>query len=288
MHGAPRRAAPARKGDAPAHPRLKKHLGQHFLTNRGVLQQIVDAAELTSDDVVVEVGPGAGVLTAELVAHAGRVISVELDRDLVPALRQRFAGDANFHLVHGDILEWPPARILADAGLPGDTSYKLVANLPYYITAPALRHFLETPHRPSRLVVLVQLEVARRVVATPGDLSILALAVQYYGRPTLVAKVAPGSFTPPPKVSSAVVRIDTYAEPPVQAPGDAAFFEMVRAGFSAPRKQLRNSLAQGLGVEPAAVEALASEANIDPQRRPETLTLAEWAALATVHRRRTP
>lgn len=271
--------------DAPR-PRLKKHLGQHFLTNRGILQHITNAAELTADDVAVEVGPGAGVLTEQLVAQAGRVIAVEVDSDLLPQLQTRFAAAPHFHLVHGDILDLPPGELLAGAGLPAEQPYKLVANLPYYITAPVLRHFLTAANRPTRLVVLVQLEVASRLVAAPGDFSLLAIAVQFYGRPSLITKVSPGSFNPPPKVSSAVVRIDTYERPPVQVPGEAAFFATVRAGFRAPRKQLRNSLSQGWGVPGAEAAALVEAAGIDPQRRPETLTLDEWARLTWAWERR--
>ncbi len=269
-----------------ARPRLKKRLGQHFLTNRGVLRRIVQTAELAPGDVVIEVGPGAGVLTAELGQRAGTVIAVELDASLLPGLTARFGAAPGFHLVQGDILEWPPERLLQEAGLPPGTPYKLVANLPYYITAPVLRHFLASAHPPQRLVVLVQYEVAKTLVAGPGDASLLAIATQYYGHPTLVAKVAPGSFSPPPKVSSAVVRIDTYPARPVDAPSDEAFFAAVRAGFRARRKQLRNSLAQGLGVPAADAATLAETAGIDPQRRPETLTLAEWAALAWAWERR--
>jgi len=250
-----------------------------------VLAHIVAAADLSPSDIVVEVGPGKGILTAELAGTAGTLIAVELDRDLLPHLTRRFGATPGFHLLHADILTTPPAALLAQTGLPPNAPYKVVANLPYYITAPVLRHFLADAHPPTAMVVLVQYEVAQTLTAAPGDLSLLGIAVQYYGRTQLIAKVAPGSFSPPPKVHSAIVRIDCYSEPPVDAPSEAAFFETVKAGFRAKRKQLRNSLAQGFDMPASEAAALAEQAGIDSQRRPETLSLAEWARLAWARQR---
>lgn len=253
--------------------RAKKRLGQHFLINRGILAKIVEAAELQAEDTVVEVGPGTGVLTRELAAHAGQVIAVELDRDLVERLRSELPN--NVRVLYGDILQLPPERLFPEP----PSSYKVVANLPYYITAPVLRHFLAGSFRPERLVVMVQYEVAQTITARPGDMSLLSVAVQFYGRAEFVAAVSPGSFQPPPKVRSAIVRIDTYDDPPVDVPSAATFFDTVRAGFSARRKQLRNALAQGWKVptEDAARILLASA--VDPARRAQTLSLEEWAAV---------
>ncbi|MSQ10811.1 MAG: ribosomal RNA small subunit methyltransferase A [Dehalococcoidia bacterium] len=266
--------------------RPKKRLGQHFLTDPEVLARIVDTADLSHQDTVVEVGPGRGVLTAELKSRAGCLVAVELDVELLPALHKRFDSKAGFHLIHADILTQPPRDLLAQAGLPPEAPYKVVANLPYYITAPVLRHFLADPHPPTSVVVLVQYEVARTLTATPGDLSLLGIAVQYYGRPTLIAKVAPSSFSPPPKVHSAILRIDVYPAPPVDVPSEAAFFSTVKAGFRAKRKQLRNSLARGWEIPAEEAAGIAEKAGIDPQRRPETLSLAEWAQLTWVWERR--
>jgi 16S rRNA (adenine1518-N6/adenine1519-N6)-dimethyltransferase len=264
----------------------KKRLGQHFLTDQAVLARIVAAADLSPSDTVVEIGPGKGVLTAELVQAAGTLVAVELDRDLLPHLTRRFSAAPGFQLVHADVLTMSPAALLATAGLPPEAPYKVVANLPYYITAPVLRHFLADEHPPTVMVVLVQYEVAQTLTAAPGDLSLLGIAVQYYGRPTLVAKVGPGSFSPPPKVHSAIVRIDVHAGPPVDAPSEATFFATVKAGFRAKRKQLRNSLSQGWDIPAADAATIAEQAGIDPQRRPETLSLEEWARLAWAWERR--
>lgn len=256
--------------DTPVRP--KKRLGQHFLINRGVLQRVVDTAEISPDEVVVEVGPGTGILTRELASRAGTVIAVELDRTLAERLQAEFAGAPSVRIVQADVLDWdPPAR-----------PYKVVANLPYYITAPVLRHFLAGVSPPTRMVAMVQYEVAKTLTASPGEMSLLAIAVQFYGKPELVAAVSPGSFNPPPKVRSAIIRVDTYTSTPVDVPSAEAFFRTVRAGFSARRKQLRNALAQGLGVAASQASDLLQQAGIDPQRRAETLSLDEWASLTRI------
>ena len=277
--------------EAPVRPR--KGLGQHFLVNRGVLRQILDAAEVTMDDIVIEVGPGTGVLTRELSNRAGVLIAIELDRDLAARLRAELGDRPGVHILQGDILHWPPAALLTEstgARLEGGPrrgqgqSYKVVANLPYYITAPVLRHFLAGEPAPSRMVAMVQYEVARSLVAGPGEMSLLAVAVQFYGKPEIVASVSPGSFRPPPKVRSAILRIDTYTRPPVNVSNHRLFFDTVRAGFSSRRKQLHNALAQGLAISAAKAALFLHQADIDPQRRAQTLTLEEWARLTRVRK----
>jgi len=254
--------------------RPKKGLGQNFLVDRGALERIVAAAELGPADTVLEVGPGVGQLTRLLSEAAGRVIAVELDPRMVALLREELADRPNVEIVEGDILALDPGA-LAD-GRP----YKVVANLPYYITSAALRHLLEARPRPILLVLTVQREVAERITAGPGQMSLLAVSVQFYGRPRRVARIPAGAFYPPPKVDSTIVRIDVYPQPPMQVPDVEWFFAVVRAGFSQRRKQLRNSLAAGLGLPPERVEAALQRAGIDPHRRAETLSLEEWAALA--------
>lgn len=256
--------------------RPRKGLGQHFLASRRVLRCILDAADLHPQDVVVEVGPGLGLLTEALAVRAGRVIAVELDEALAQALGQAFSGCAGVRIVQGDARELDLAALLG----PGDDAYKVVANLPYYAALPILRRFLEAERKPSLLVVMVQREVAQAMVAQPGDMSILSVATQFYGVPRIVCRVPPGAFSPPPKVSSAVVRIDVRERPAVDAPPPATFFQVVRAGFAAPRKQLRNSLAQGLGIPPETARQLLEQAGLDPRLRPEALTLEAWALLA--------
>jgi 16S rRNA (adenine1518-N6/adenine1519-N6)-dimethyltransferase len=263
--------------------RLHKGLGQHFLTDPNILRKIVEAAELTPETVVLEIGPGLGTLTRWLTQAAGRVVAVELDEAMVQALRSELGHVPNLQVVHGDILQLDPPALVHNPQSPNlqsPSDYVVVANLPYYITSAALRHVLEAAPPPHRLVLTVQREVAARIVAGPGAMSLLAVSVQFYGRPRLVAKIPAGAFIPPPKVDSAVVRIDTYPSPPVQVSDTENFFRVVRAGFGQKRKQLRNALAGGLGLSSSEANAALARAGVEPSRRAETLSLEEWAALA--------
>ena len=256
--------------------RPSKALGQNFLVDSAALDRIVAAAELTPDDVVLEVGAGLGALTRRLARGAGRVISVELDQRLMPVLQSVLADLDNVTLVQGDILALDPAALIG----PSSTQYKVVANLPYYITSAVLRHLLEASPRPQRMVLTVQREVADRIVAEPGQMSLLAVSVQFYGQPRRLFRIKPGSFYPSPGVESAVVRIDLHAAPPVRVEEADAFFRVVRAGFAQRRKQLRNGLAAGLGLSPEEVVAKLGEAGVDARRRPQTLSLEEWGRVA--------
>lgn len=255
------------------HP--KKSLGQNFLVDQGALQRIVSAADLTGSETVLEIGPGLGALTRHLAAAAGRVVTVELDGRLIPLLEDQLAGMPNVQLIEGDILRLDPAELM---GGP----YKVVANLPYYITAAILRHLLGATLRPQLMVLTVQYEVAQRLTARPGQMSLLAVSVQYFGRVRRVATLKAGSFYPRPTVNSAVVRVDTYPELPVSTQNERRFFQVVKAGFSQKRKQLRNSLKAGLRIPVDQVEAALQAAGIDPRRRAETLCLEEWVNLAEV------
>lgn len=254
--------------------RAKKGLGQHFLVDERVLQRMASAADLSPDDTVVEVGPGLGVLTRELAREAGRVVAVEIDPAMVAALQETISPLPNVTIVNADILECTPESLIGDAA-----SYKVVGALPYNIASAVLRHFLEATTKPRLMVVALQKEVARTVAAKPGEMSLLSVGVQFYGRPAIVDYVAARSFYPPPKVESAIVRIDVYERPPVEVADERGFFSVVRGGFATPRKQLHNSLAHGLGLEPAETAAILEEADIDRQRRAETLSLGEWAAV---------
>jgi 16S rRNA (adenine1518-N6/adenine1519-N6)-dimethyltransferase len=256
--------------------RPRKQLGQNFLADPVALGRIVAAAELTAQDTVLEIGAGVGTLTRPLAEAAGHVVAVELDDGLVPILGQELADLSNVEIVHGDVLGIPSFG-LAERG------FKIVANLPYNITSAILRRFLEQEPRPQLMVVTVQREVADRIVAEPGQMSLLAVSVQLYGVPRIVARIPAGAFYPPPKVDSAVVRIDVRPEPDVDFGGeldDAAFFRVVRAGFEQKRKMLRNALAGGLRMEPGEVEAALAEAGVDARRRAQTLSLEEWGAVA--------
>jgi 16S rRNA (adenine1518-N6/adenine1519-N6)-dimethyltransferase len=256
------------------HARAIKGLGQHFLADRSVLEKIVSAAELVSSDTVIEVGPGLGILTEELLKKAGKVIAIEVDSKLASSLKKNLSKFPRLTVLNADVLQLDPRELLES-----QRNYKVVANLPYYIAAPILRHFLEASLKPRLMVVMVQKEVGQSIAAAPGDMSILGISVQLYGKPTIVDYVPAQSFYPQPKVDSAIVRIKVYPKPAVEVEDIAGFFEMVKAGFSAPRKQIRNSLALGLQLNSAKVVELLEQAGITPQRRPETLSLEEWAKL---------
>ena len=258
--------------------RAKKGLGQHFLVDGRVLKRIVAAADLTPEDTVIEVGPGLGILTRELAQQAGRVIAIEADGEMVSALSEIVARYPNLTVIQGDIMHVDPVSLLpSPTGVPA--GYKVVANIPYYITSAVLRHFLEASRQPTLMVVMVQKEVGKAIVAQPGDMSLLAVSIQFYGLPSIVARVPARSFYPPPKVDSVILRVDVHKKPPVSVSSARAFFETVRAGFSAPRKQLRNSLAQGLAVGTQEAADLLQRAEIDPRRRAETLSIEEWGRL---------
>jgi 16S rRNA (adenine1518-N6/adenine1519-N6)-dimethyltransferase len=258
----------------------KKSLGQHFLRDRTVPPRIAEAAGLQPDSTVVEVGPGLGVLTEELAARLdpqrGKLVAVELDQNLIPGLEVRFSGMPHVSFMHADVLEVQPEELV------GDTPYKVVANLPYYITSAIMRHFLDAAHRPESLTVMVQREVADRMTARPPEMSLLAVAVQFYGRPRTLFRVPPGAFNPPPKVDSAVVHIEIYKpeERPARPRSVEAFFRVAQAGFGQRRKQLANTLSVGLRVPKDVALAKLREAGVDPTRRAETLTLPEWGAVA--------
>jgi 16S rRNA (adenine1518-N6/adenine1519-N6)-dimethyltransferase len=263
--------------------RPRKELGQHFLADPHILRKIVEAAELSPEMAVLEIGPGLGTLTRLLARAAGRVVAVELDGAMLGLLREELAYLPNLELVQGDILQLDPVALIRGSRSPNLQSpptYIVVANLPYYITSAAIRHLLEAEPPPRRLALTVQREVAERMVARPGNMSLLAVSVQFYGRPRIVAKIPAGAFVPPPKVDSAVVRIDTYGAPPVPVPGAETFFRVVRAGFGQKRKQLKNALAAGLALPSAEVVGALTRAGVDPHRRAQTLSLEEWASLA--------
>jgi 16S rRNA (adenine1518-N6/adenine1519-N6)-dimethyltransferase len=262
----------------------KKSLGQHFLADEGYLARIVETAELTPADAVLEIGPGQGGLTRHLAAQAGRVVAVELDDRLIEPLRRQFSAAPQVAIIHGDILEIDPAALLAETGAPISHSprsngYKVVANIPYYITGPILRHLLEAACPPKLTVLLVQKEVAERICAAPGDMSLLAVSVQFYAAPRLICTVPAGAFRPRPKVESAVLRLDTLSAPAAPDLPASLFFQVARAGFGQKRKQLHNSLAAGLHLPKPAIDDALRRAGVTPSQRPEDLTLEQWAAL---------
>jgi 16S rRNA (adenine1518-N6/adenine1519-N6)-dimethyltransferase len=257
--------------------RARKSLGQHFLIDGAVLAVILETAELGPKDTVVEVGPGLGILTRELARRAGNVIAVELDKELASLLQRQLSSLANLRVVNTDIRKVKLGQLLG-----GKSDYKVVANLPYYITSPVLRYFVESSPKPSLMVMMVQKEVGDAIVAGPGKMSLLAVSLQMYSKPRIVSYVPASSFYPQPKVDSVILRFDMLKKPAVKVADVNSFFELVKFGFSAPRKQIHNSLAHGLGMKASEVVPLLEQAGVDMQRRAETLSLEEWATLYEV------
>jgi 16S rRNA (adenine1518-N6/adenine1519-N6)-dimethyltransferase len=267
----PLRTRRPRSGRLPA-PR--KSLGQHFLTDQSILRRIAAAADIDAAATVVEIGAGPGDLTAELASQAGRVIAVEIDASLCARLRERFAAAPNVTVVHQDALDVDPRQ------LTGGAAYVVVGNLPYNAGTAIVRHLLESPLPPGRMVVMLQKEVALSMLAPEGEMGLLAVSVQVYATGRRMFDVPAGAFYPPPKVASSVVRLDLRDRPLVAPDRRDAFFRIVRAGFSAPRKQVRNALANGLNLEAAGCKAALRRAGINSSARPGTLKLEEWRRLA--------
>jgi 16S rRNA (adenine1518-N6/adenine1519-N6)-dimethyltransferase len=251
----------------------KKSLGQNFLSSGFYLEKIVQAASVTHNSCVLEIGPGLGSLTRYLAASAGRVTAVELDPKLVEILQTELKDTPNVKVIHGDILAVPLDQLDLEEG------YVVVANIPYYITSAIIRRLLEAPVKPHRILLTIQREVADRVCALPGEMSLLSLSVQVYGLPKRVLTIPAEAFYPAPSVDSAVLLIDLYPKPLIPAENLDTFFTLSKAGFSQKRKTLRNSLSGGLGWKPDSVETLLAEAGIDAKRRAETLSLDEWGRL---------
>ncbi len=252
-------------------------MGQNFLIDRAVLAEIVAAAGVEPEQTVVEVGPGLGILTAalvEAVGPTGRVIAVELDRRLAEYLQTAYAATPTVAIIQNDILRVTPGDLV------GETPYVVVANMPYSISSAAFRHFLEAAHPPTRMTVLVQREVAQRIVAVPPDMSVLAIAVQFFALPRIALIVPPEAFVPRPEVHSAVLSL-VVGTPPLPRAQWRGFFALVQAGFGAKRKQLFNSMSERLRVPRETVSAMLAAAGIDGTRRAQTLSLDEWLALHT-------
>ncbi len=248
----------------------KKSLGQHWLKDPEILAEIAAAAELAADDVVLEIGPGLGTLTSRLLARASAVTAVELDGDLARKLPGQFPGK-NLTVIHEDILQFDLNQL--------PRGYKVVANVPYYITSKIVEKLMTAEHKPRLAVLLVQKEVAQRIAAEPGEMSILAMSAQIFAEAELDIEVPRQFFTPPPKVDSRVVVLRTRAEPLVAPQDQKDFFRIVKAGFSAKRKKLRSSLSGGLGIDKSATEELLKSAGISPDARAEDLAIDDWQRL---------
>lgn len=260
--------------------KFKKKFGQNFITDPHLLQKIADAANITKDDIVVEIGPGAATLTRTLAMRARAVVAIEIDPDLIPIIEENMAGVSNFHLVCADALSINLDELVAEkVGWHG--TYKIVANLPYYITTPLIMYFLEQNFAISRIVIMVQKEVAERFQAAPGtkEYGAVTVALNYYGQVSLAFIVSRQLFMPQPEVDSAVIDVRLYDQKPYTAQDPAMFRRLVKAAFGQRRKTLHNALKTS-GVSPDIVAQALAQTDIDPKRRGETLSVAEFVALS--------
>ncbi len=259
-----------------------KGLGQNFLVDHSALLAIVDAADLCPSDSVLEIGGGLGSLSRLLAVKAAQVVVVEIDWRMIPVLQEVLADFPNARVVQGDMLALKPEELISTPG------YLVVANIPYYITSALIRHLLDSPVKPARIVLTMQSEVAARICAEPGDLSLLALSVQVYGQPRIAATIPASSFYPSPNVDSSTLRIDLFPVPVIPQDQLDCFFRLAKHGFSQKRKTLRNSLSAGLHISGEETAALLLSAGIDPQRRAQTLDLVEWRSLVAEYLARNP
>lgn len=255
------------------HIQPKKSLGQNFLVEPAGLMKVINAAELSGSEEVLEIGAGLGSLTYLLAQTSKRVVAVEIDRHMLEPLAEALKPFTNIQIVPGDILDLDPAALVTQE------NYVVVANIPYYITSAIIRHLLEAKLKPSRVILTIQKEVAQRILARDGKMSLLSLSVFVFGDPEIVGTIPAGSFFPAPDVDSAVLRIRLHPEPLIHAAKLDQFFKLAHAGFGQKRKTLRNSLSAGLSLTAAEVETRLLGANIDPTRRAETLSVSEWARL---------
>jgi 16S rRNA (adenine1518-N6/adenine1519-N6)-dimethyltransferase len=251
-----------------------KSLGQHWLKDRSILAHIADCADIAASDTVLEIGPGLGTLTSELLRRANNVVAVEFDPELARKLPGQFPG-TNLEVVTSDILSYDLSPLPA--------GYKVVANVPYYITSKIVQMLMTATNKPAMTVLLIQKEVAERLAAEPGDMSILAISAQVFAEVSLGDVVPAEFFTPPPKVDSQVVILKTRPAPLVSPADEKAFFRIVKAGFSSKRKKLRSSIAAGLAISKNEAEELLGRANISPDSRAEDLTIADWLRLQSAN-----
>ncbi|MBS6500697.1 16S rRNA (adenine(1518)-N(6)/adenine(1519)-N(6))-dimethyltransferase RsmA [Clostridium tertium] len=256
--------------------KFSKSLGQNFLIDDSVPRDIVAGAEVDENDLVIEIGPGVGTLTAQLLNKAKKVIAIELDNDLIPILNQEIGDNPKFTLIHKDALKVNFNEIIGE-----EKSVKLVANLPYYVTTPIIVKLLKEGYNFKSLTIMIQKEVAERMNADPGnkDYGSLSLLVQYYCNTKIVRRVPPQCFIPRPKVDSIVIRLDKLSEPKVKVENEKLFFDIIRNSFNMRRKTLWNGV-KNIGLSKENLELAFNEANIDPKRRGETLTIEEFATLS--------
>lgn len=256
--------------------KFSKSLGQNFLVDDSVPRDIVEGADVNAEDMVIEIGPGVGTLTAQLLNAAKRVVAIELDKDLIPILKQELGENENFMLIHNDALKVDFNEIIGE-----EKSVKLVANLPYYVTTPIIVKLLKENYKFKSLTIMIQKEVAERMNAEPGnkDYGALSLLVQYYCNTSIVRNVAPTCFIPRPKVDSIVIRLDRLEEPKVNVQNEKLFFDIIRNSFNMRRKTLWNGT-KSVGLPKEKLEAAFQKAGVDPKRRGETLSIQEFGLLS--------
>jgi len=253
----------------------QKKLGQHFLINQDTLSDIIDASELKPDETVLEIGPGLGTLTRALSPCANKIVAVEKDLDMIKIFQAINSDLSNIQIVRGNIL------MLNNSFFEEylSTSYKVVANLPYYLTSAILRFFLQSSHRPDMMVLMVQKEVAERIISTSPNANVLGLSVQFYGTPEIITKVPNTHFWPIPKVDSAILKVTSHRKVKYAVDNEDALFRIIKAGFGEKRKKLHNSLTGGLKLPHDAIKEILVQSNIDIDRRAQTLTIPEWIKL---------
>ncbi len=256
--------------------KFSKSLGQNFLIDQSVLEDIVQGADVSEEDFIIEIGPGVGTLTRELLKKAKAVCSIELDSDLIPILEEELKDFNNFNLIHKDALKVDFNEIIGE-----EKSVKLVANLPYYVTTPIIAKLLNEGYKFKSLTIMIQKEVAERINAKPDckEFGALSVLVQYYCDTHIVRKVSPASFVPRPKVESIVIRLDKLSEPRVKVKDENLFFKIVRESFNMRRKTLSNSI-KNIGLDKEKLNKAFAKSNIDPKRRGETLSIDEFAKLS--------
>jgi 16S rRNA (adenine1518-N6/adenine1519-N6)-dimethyltransferase len=252
----------------------KKGLGQNFLVDENAMNSIIEAADLKKTDNIIEVGPGTGLLTEHLFTKAKKVVSVEYDLEMVKILKKRFGSVGNLQIVYSDALKYR----IEDACFK-DMGYKVVANIPYYITSPLIKHFLQSEFRPKSMVILVQKEVAEKICGITGK-SLITIETQLFGKPEIVSIVPADSFYPAPKVNSAILKIEAYDKPLIPAGEMDDFLRVVKFGFSQKRKKLNNTLGAGMHIKSAEMAEILRKMDINPDLRPEDLEISDWRRLA--------
>ncbi|MBU1255730.1 ribosomal RNA small subunit methyltransferase A [Patescibacteria group bacterium] len=259
--------------------RINKLMGHNFLINPRVLQKIIETADL-KNDIVLEVGPGLGTLTQELAKKAKKVIAVEKDKQMNEVLKETLKDFDNIEIVEGDIL-----KILKQKpSILKNSKYKVVANIPYYLTSPLIRMLLESDNPPEEIVLMIQKEVAQRITAQPPKMNLLAISVQFYAQPKTISYISKASFWPEPKVDSAIIRITPHPSVILRAKPEEShqrFFKIVKAGFSSPRKQLANNLSEKLKIDKEKIKTALAECELNPQARAESLNVEDWKKLSS-------